>query len=52
MKKIESCNVLLVSHDMGTLREICDVGIVAHNAQLHYFDNVNNAIKMYEEINR
>lgn len=52
MKKIETCNVLLVSHDMGTLRDICDVGIVAHEAQLHYFDNINDAIEMYEGINR
>jgi len=52
MKKIESCNVLLVSHDMGTLRDICDVGIVSNNAQLHFFDNINDAIKMYETINK
>ncbi|HHB94492.1 MAG TPA: ABC transporter ATP-binding protein, partial [Campylobacterales bacterium] len=48
MKKIESCSVLLVSHDMGTLRDICDVGIVSNNAQLHFFDDINDAIKMYE----
>ena len=52
MKKIESCNVLLVSHDMGTLRDICDVGIVSNNAQLHFFDDINDAIKMYETINK
>jgi len=51
MRKIEQCNVLLVSHDMGTLRQICDVGIVAHNAKLHYFDNIDEAIDMYKEIN-
>ncbi|MCK4441935.1 MAG: ABC transporter ATP-binding protein [Sulfurovaceae bacterium] len=52
MKKIESCNVLLVSHDMGTLRSICDVGIVSNNAQLHFFEDINDAIKMYETINK
>ena len=52
MKKIESCNVLLVSHDMGTLRDICDVGIVSNNAQLHFFDDINDAIKMYDTINK
>jgi capsular polysaccharide transport system ATP-binding protein len=52
MKKIESCSVLLVSHDMGTLRDICDVGIVSNNAQLHFFDDINDAIKMYETINK
>ena len=52
MKKIETCNVLLVSHDMGTLRDICGVGIVSHEAKLHYFDNVNHAIEMYAKINK
>lgn len=52
MKKIETCNVLLVSHDMGTLRDICDVGIVAHEAKLHYFDDINKAIELYETINK
>jgi capsular polysaccharide transport system ATP-binding protein len=52
MKKIESCNVLLVSHDMGTLRDICDVGIVSHNAKLHYFDDIKDAIEMYQDINK
>ena len=52
MKKIESCSVLLVSHDMGTLRDICDVGIVSNDAQLHFFDDINDAIKMYETINK
>jgi len=52
MKKIESCNVLLVSHDMGTLRDICDVGIVSNNAQLHFFNDINDAIKMYNSINK
>jgi capsular polysaccharide transport system ATP-binding protein len=51
MKKIESCNVLLVSHNMSTLKEICDVGIVVDSAKLHYFDNINDAIKMYDTIN-
>ena len=52
MKKIESCNVLLVSHDMGTLKDICDVGIVSNNAQLHFFNDINDAIKVYNSINK
>ena len=52
MKKIENCNVLLVSHDMKTLREICDSGIVVNNGQMKYYDDVNDAIKEYEEINK
>ena len=52
LKKIETCNVLLVSHDMGTLRDICDVGIVVNNGKMSYFDNINNAINEYVAINK
>jgi len=52
MKKIESCNVLLVSHDMGTLRDICDVGIVVNNGKIRYFEDINHAISEYERINK
>jgi len=51
-KKIEHCNVLLVSHSMPILKEICDVGIVVHNGQMHYFDDINDAIKSYDNINK
>jgi len=52
MKKIETCNVLLVSHDMGTLRDICDVGIVVHNGKIRYFEDINKAINEYIAINK
>lgn len=52
MKKIENCHVLLVSHDMGTLKEICDAGIVVNEGQIYYYEDVNDAIKEYEEINK
>ena len=52
MKKIEKCNILLVSHDMKTVKELCDSGIIVNNGQMHYFDNVEDAIKEYESINK
>ena len=52
MKKIESCNVLLVSHDMKTLEDICDVGIVVDSGKMHYYDNIKDAITEYAEINK
>ena len=51
-KKIENCNVLLVSHSMPVLKEICDVGILVHKGEMHYFDNIDDAIKTYNKINR
>jgi capsular polysaccharide transport system ATP-binding protein len=52
MKKIETCNVLLVSHDMGTLRELCDTGIVLNEGKLSYHEDIDTAIEAYNEINR
>jgi len=52
MKKIEQCNVLLVSHDMNTLREICQAGIVVNKGQMMYYGNINDAILEYENINK
>jgi len=51
-KKIENCNVLLVSHSMPVLKELCDVGIVVHQGQMHYCDNIEEAITTYNKINK
>lgn len=51
-KKIEECHVILVSHSMPVLKEICDVGIVVHNGQMYYHDKIDDAISTYNKINR
>ncbi|SFV75740.1 Capsular polysaccharide ABC transporter, ATP-binding protein KpsT [hydrothermal vent metagenome] len=51
-KKIENCHILLVSHSMPVLKELCDVGIVVHNGEMHYFDNIEDAISNYNQINK
>jgi len=52
IKKIEKCNILLVSHDMNTLRELCEAGIVVNNGKMSYFENIEDAINEYAEINK
>ncbi len=51
-KKIENCHVLLVSHSMPVLKEICDVGIVVHQGQMYYHDSIDDAINTYNKINK
>jgi capsular polysaccharide transport system ATP-binding protein len=51
-KKIENCNVLLVSHSMPVLKEICDVGIVVHQGQINYCETIEEAIETYNNINK
>lgn len=52
LKKIETCNVLLVSHDMKTLQGICDAGIVVNGGQMYYYESIDDAIIEYEKINK
>ncbi len=51
-KKIEQCNVILVSHDMKTLSQMCQTGLLLNNGELLYYDDVNEAIEHYKEINK
>jgi capsular polysaccharide transport system ATP-binding protein len=52
MKKIENCHVILVSHEMKTLSEMCQTGLLVHEGQLHYYDDISEAISRYNEINK
>jgi capsular polysaccharide transport system ATP-binding protein len=51
-KKIESCYVLLVSHDMKTLREMCQAGLLVHEGQLYFYEDIDDAIVHYETLNQ
>ncbi len=51
-KKIENCNVILVSHSMGDLRKICDAGILVNDGKLYYYENIDDAIEAYYDINK
>jgi len=50
--KIKSCHILLVSHDMKTLKELCQAGLLLHEGELHYYEDIEDAIKHYQEINK
>lgn len=51
MKKIENSNVLLVSHSMSDLRKICNAGIVINDGRIFYYEDIEDAIKAYHNIN-
>jgi len=52
LKKIENCNVILVSHEMKTLEQMCQTGLLVHNGKLEYFEDIKEGIKKYKEINK
>jgi ABC-type polysaccharide/polyol phosphate transport system ATPase subunit len=37
---------------MKTVKELCESGIIVNNGQMHYFENVEDAVREYEAINK
>ncbi|BAF72685.1 ABC transporter ATP-binding protein [Sulfurovum sp. NBC37-1] len=50
-KKIESHNIILVSHDMRTLKEMCQNGLLLHEGELFFYDNIDDAVAHYNRLN-
>lgn len=45
--KRATAGILLVSHNMDTLREWCDAGVYVQRGKVEYFDNIRHAIDAY-----
>jgi capsular polysaccharide transport system ATP-binding protein len=53
LKKIETSNIILVvSRNLKIIRKVCDVGIVINQGQLYYYNDINDAITAYQDINK
>jgi capsular polysaccharide transport system ATP-binding protein len=50
-KRRSVADILMISHDMLTLQNYCEHGIVLADGQLHYFPDVNDAIEVYRKLN-
>ncbi|MCL4156357.1 UNVERIFIED_CONTAM: hypothetical protein GTU68_032382 [Idotea baltica] len=48
--RMRYCSAIMVSHQMRELREYCDSGIVLENGQIQYFDDLDEAIRVHQEI--
>lgn len=46
--RMETAGAFVVSHSMGLVRELCQVGVVLENGQLTYYDDVDAAIAHHE----
>lgn len=49
-KKRETASLIMVSHDMKNLRQQCDMGILLRDGKLEVFDNIDDAIKIYQSL--
>lgn len=43
--------VIMVSHTMGNLREYCDAGLVIDSGHMTYYDDLEEAIACYKQLN-
>ena len=48
--RMRSSSAILVSHDMGQVRQFCDAGIVLEDGGLTYFDDLEAAIDMHQKL--
>ena len=50
-EKMIHSNILMVSHSMDELRELCDVGLLIDKGQVTYYDHIEDAIDAYNKLN-
>jgi len=49
---LSRAGLLMVSHNMNTIRDFCDCGGVLENGTFHFFDDVEDAIAYYQTSQR
>jgi len=50
-ERLPSSRIIMVSHSMPALRDYCQSGLVVHEGHLTYYDDLEEAIARYREIN-
>ena len=48
VSKGEGRTVLFVSHNMGSMRRLCNHGVLLENGQIKFMGNINDTIKKYQ----
>jgi capsular polysaccharide transport system ATP-binding protein len=43
-------DVIIVSHNMDTIRDYCDMGAVLHNGKIEFFDTVRDALARFKTV--
>jgi capsular polysaccharide transport system ATP-binding protein len=46
-EKRKRSNIIIVSHDVKSLQEMCDIGVVLKDGKITIFEDITNAIKYY-----
>ena len=48
-ERMKSSSAILVSHELGQVRNFCDAGLVLENGRLEFFEDLEEAIARHEE---
>ncbi|MBY6186844.1 ABC transporter ATP-binding protein [Marinobacter hydrocarbonoclasticus] len=52
LEKSVGANVIMVSHNMGELREFCDSALVLSNGELTFYQDIEQGIAHYQKLSR
>ena len=50
LEKYEKTKLIMVNHSIGELKKYCDAGVLIHQHNLVFFDNLDDAIQKYQDI--
>jgi len=50
-KRKSVADILMITHDVGALKEYCHHGLVLADGDLRYFPNVDDAVETYRKLN-
>ncbi|PMG75681.1 polysaccharide/polyol phosphate ABC transporter ATP-binding protein [Shewanella sp. 10N.286.51.B7] len=50
LARSKAANVIMVSHDMKEIKEFCDSAIILHDGKLTFYDDLQKALQIYEEL--
>lgn len=48
--RIAQAGAIMISHSMNDMRNFCDCGLILHDGQLQYFEDIEDAIAHHEEL--
>ncbi len=51
LERIRDASAIMVSHQMNTVKNFCDSGVVLHEGRLTYFEDLDEAIDRHLELN-
>lgn len=49
-ERVKDSSAILVSHDMKQVKEFCNAGILLHDGQLKYYEDLNEAIAHHQTL--